>query len=666
MTWAKSTRNYFISKAHEMEKLLKWAEKFQTTTITSQHVEDVNNQGMCMDHSAGKLSRDLWGFMNLNIPGTSRDRNLFDGATGGNGFDAWRRILEPLGPNTEERLYTMHDQVTHPKPSKHVKEIIQDLNTWEGELDEYYRCGGEHLSEITKLRTAHRMLPDTTPASVRLSVKNCVNYDTFKRELRTTLRYLEDFGGMKSGSAHLVDQPQRNEEPAATADQQASAEEDEVDMVAFITSLVKGGCDHEMVLAAVQRVQRGGPKSRTGPYKPRARTPPRDPKDKKCANCNEKGHEAVNCPKAKMNMSDRRCHTCNKAGHLARNCPDKDKKPTSGGQVRLALQDTQRVTAMMITEDDGFTRVGHRPIPKGTFISELPTRRAGGNQASRRNQFAPLMCSGYSNNAKCKEACCTTDDANSSQAADAANDHGRPIAAMRRRNEDHVATRGDHGRSTAARGDHGRSIAAIEAPPFNSPAKVAGSREQKENRRATKDPKGHKRGLNKNSPTIGQTRFDEDIDQVIKEFIAKDAVTTATTAAKGVRQTKDAVVVQKNKMSPVREEQLHDGTLQAVNPAHRELIRQIDIRHRAKADAGYEDEEPAKSDDNEYELPHRNETANGGNTHQAMTITAEQRALLQLLGTLDQAEARIAALNQTTMVNNGQHRRAAPGTSDHA
>ena len=126
-------------------------------------------------------------------------------------------------------------------------------------------CAGMPVQDGT---LAWWVLPDTTPASVRLSVKNCVNYDTFKKELRTTLRYLEDFGGMKSGAAHLVEQPPRNEEPAATADQQALAEEDEVDMVAFITSLVKGGCDHEMVLAAVQRIQRGCPKSRTGPYKP--------------------------------------------------------------------------------------------------------------------------------------------------------------------------------------------------------------------------------------------------------------------------------------------------------------------------------------------------------------------------------------------------------------
>ena len=92
----------------------------------------------------------------------------------------------------------------------------------------------------------------------------------------------------------------------------------------------------------------------------------------------------------------------------------------------------------------------------------------------------------------------------------------------------------------------------------------------------------------------------------------------------------------------------------------------MNIRHQAEADAMYEDEEPFESDDNEYEPPHGTETAtaDGGSTHQttATAITTEQRALLRLLGTLDQVEARIAALNQTTTVNTGGPHQVLPIT----
>ena len=290
----------------------------------------------------------------------------------------------------------MHDRVTHPKASKTVKDVIQDLNIWEDELAEYYRCGGEHLTELTKLRTAHKMLPDSTPSSVRLSVKNCVSYDTFKKELRTTLRYLEDYGGMKGATAHMVEQPMRAAESTDyEITQAATAEEGEVDVVALIATLIRGGCDDEMVLAAVQRMQRNGPRARTSPTRPRASTPLRDPKDNKCANCNEKGHDASKCPKTKVMMTERKCHTCNRTGHLARNCPDKDKKGNTGGQARIAAHDGP-MRAMMVAEDDGYTLVTRRPIPRGTLISELPVRPNAGNQASRRSRFAPLLCSGYS------------------------------------------------------------------------------------------------------------------------------------------------------------------------------------------------------------------------------------------------------------------------------
>jgi hypothetical protein len=44
--WAKSARNYFISKAQELERVLVWAAKFQTTTITTRHVEALGQGGL--------------------------------------------------------------------------------------------------------------------------------------------------------------------------------------------------------------------------------------------------------------------------------------------------------------------------------------------------------------------------------------------------------------------------------------------------------------------------------------------------------------------------------------------------------------------------------------------------------------------------------------------
>ena len=55
------------------------------------------------------------------------------------GFTARRRVLEPITPHGKERMFQMHSDVMNPKPSKHVTNVLHDLNTWEGELEDYYR-----------------------------------------------------------------------------------------------------------------------------------------------------------------------------------------------------------------------------------------------------------------------------------------------------------------------------------------------------------------------------------------------------------------------------------------------------------------------------------------------------------------------------------------------
>ena len=109
----KTTRKYFISKAGEMDQLLFWAENLQAEAVTQGHVADYANCGVCLKC----LGKDLWGHMNLAISASSGDRTAFDNAPPGNGFDACRRIVDPLRPRSEERLLEMHKDIIDPKPA---------------------------------------------------------------------------------------------------------------------------------------------------------------------------------------------------------------------------------------------------------------------------------------------------------------------------------------------------------------------------------------------------------------------------------------------------------------------------------------------------------------------------------------------------------------------
>ena len=99
-------------------------------------------------------------------------------------------------------MLEMYKGGINPKTSRNVGEVLHDLNVWEGHLEEYYRCGGAPLDERTNLLTTHRMIPHDTNPSIKLAVKKVGDYEGVKRELRTTLNFLDSFS---QSSAHAIE-----------------------------------------------------------------------------------------------------------------------------------------------------------------------------------------------------------------------------------------------------------------------------------------------------------------------------------------------------------------------------------------------------------------------------------------------------------------------------
>ena len=65
----------------------------------------------------------------------------------------------------------MHNDVTMPNAIKRLADVERDLDKWESDLDEYYRCGGDRLGERTVVFTAKTILPPSTGAAVWMAVK---------------------------------------------------------------------------------------------------------------------------------------------------------------------------------------------------------------------------------------------------------------------------------------------------------------------------------------------------------------------------------------------------------------------------------------------------------------------------------------------------------------
>ena len=140
------------------------------------------------------------------------------------------------------------------------------------------------------MMTVRGLLPADTPASVHLALKGITDFENFKRELRTTLQLLKDYGGVsrRSRAAHLVSdlaahssaldnsaQPPLGRSGGGEEQSEAGGEQ-EADLFAMIATMQGVGLDAELILAAVLNFRRGPRQQRRQPpgAKPRVATPP--------------------------------------------------------------------------------------------------------------------------------------------------------------------------------------------------------------------------------------------------------------------------------------------------------------------------------------------------------------------------------------------------------
>ena len=291
-----------------------------------------------------QLSKDLWGYLNLAL--TGKQKLTFNNVPQGNGFEAWRRLVVPIVPRSDARLHDMQGDINVPSKSKRLTDVMEDIDTWEGLLLEYHKCGGDPMSDKTKIIVCLKMLPQTTPSSLKMALKGIKDFEVFKDELRTNIKYLQDFGGL--ASAHMIGEdgapnPMGPSIGAWHEDEQADETETQVgegDIPAFVLQNLTGH-ERDGLVAAINRSMSqkkpnwrssGGPQ-RNGPPGPRAPAPsregyrspapPRDARDIKCANCGAAGHTAQLCKKPKVPFEERKCHGCGKTGHIASKCPEK-------------------------------------------------------------------------------------------------------------------------------------------------------------------------------------------------------------------------------------------------------------------------------------------------------------------------------------------------------
>ena len=191
--WLKTVKNYLVGKAYEMEAMLDWAEGFQLHPISPADVAGCDSAPIMTNIAATRLDRELWSFLNLNLTGDAK--MTFDNLPRLQGFEAWRKVVVPMGPRTLSRLMTLYSEVRNPPRAKNLDSVAGAFDAWEAKLRVYQRCGGHPPPEHEQVLIALQMLPLDTPSSMMLAYRSITSYPALKRELEEQVLFLRETRG---------------------------------------------------------------------------------------------------------------------------------------------------------------------------------------------------------------------------------------------------------------------------------------------------------------------------------------------------------------------------------------------------------------------------------------------------------------------------------------
>ena len=320
-SWKRKVKSYWISKCPDALPLLDYAESLDDSTLPlNVMVKEADSCRWMIDINVKRLSEVIWGFMNTCL--TGRAHEIWEGADPLNGFDAWRRIVHHIHKGAQVRLGTLRRLVKNPPMIKRLEDISEGVVHFEAIMKNYRLAGGSP-PEGVELKNDFL---ETLPSNIRellmwRATEVNESFEAFTRHVCTTANSILFHQSKNSSSINLAEEPK----------------EDDDEYEREIMAINKRFPGRPRL--AFQRKPGGGGNGDNGGRRP-ANAPPGD-RPVKCANCGGP-HQAVDCPKPKVELKDRPCHNCGKIGHMSRHCPERRKAPIRS--VEEPSQDPQADT----------------------------------------------------------------------------------------------------------------------------------------------------------------------------------------------------------------------------------------------------------------------------------------------------------------------------------
>ena len=140
--WRLMIRQYLISRAPEMEIILQAVDAQEDRSAMTKELAPA--VPILSPQLVQKLSRDLWGFLTLNLTGNAR--LLLNNSATLEGFELWRRLMKGVRSRSEIRRHDLLGKLQRPEAAKSISDIPLTLEKWDSLLREYLESGGRRLS----------------------------------------------------------------------------------------------------------------------------------------------------------------------------------------------------------------------------------------------------------------------------------------------------------------------------------------------------------------------------------------------------------------------------------------------------------------------------------------------------------------------------------------
>ena len=158
-------RNYFLSRAPEMDQLLRLTEANEDGPVTCSILYAQTANWLPAARLQFQAS-ELWGFLNLNLTGEARAP--FENVKSLEGFEAWRKAIKLVRSRLEVRKMALQGKVRRPAEVKKLADLPMALETWDTHTREFIEAGGRPLSYDEKKMALALILPEQQRADLMI------------------------------------------------------------------------------------------------------------------------------------------------------------------------------------------------------------------------------------------------------------------------------------------------------------------------------------------------------------------------------------------------------------------------------------------------------------------------------------------------------------------